>query len=176
MDKNKKIAIAVGVVVLAAIVIYFTVLKKPATSPEGVNVTDEQVLEEADQTATSTLDTSVTSTTATTSAKSTTQTTVKTTTKAPGAATLSYTTALKTYSASGYRFQVNNGRVSPGSMIIKRGKTFMIDNRDSKAHTVKVGSTSYRIAAYGFVIATAKTVGTNYIMVDGINAAKVEVE
>jgi hypothetical protein len=175
MDKNQKIAIAVGVVVLAAIVIYFTVLKKPAVAPEGLNVTGDQETEEVVSSVTSTLDTNATST-ATTSAKTTTQTTVKTTTKAPGAATLSYTSALKTYSASGYRFQVNNGRVSPGSMIVKRGKTFMIDNRDSKAHTVKVGSTSYRIAAYGFVIATAKTVGTNYIMVDGINAAKIEVE
>ncbi|MCX6782141.1 MAG: hypothetical protein NTW66_03450 [Candidatus Magasanikbacteria bacterium] len=176
MDKNKLIAIVVAVV---AIVIfgYFIFSSKKESIPANIGQQSGDITGEQ-QPVSSTADTttSTTSTAATSTTKSTTQTKKTTTTKAPGAVTLSYTNALKTYSASGYRFQIINGRASPGTMIVKQGKTFMLDNRDGKSHSVKVGTASYSIGAYGFVIATARTLGTNYIMVDGISSSKIEVE
>ncbi len=175
MEKNKIIAIvAIAVAVLVLGVFAFTSRKNAPASND--NTQTEQMGEETSDTTSTTEDmaTSTTSTVATTT--KTTKTTTQPAVKAPGAATLSYTNALKIYSASGYRFQFINGRATPGTMIIKKGSSFMLDNRDGKAHTIKVGTASYHIGAYGFVIATAKTAGTNYIMCDGINTAKIEVE
>lgn len=104
--------------------------------------------------------------------KPTTQTTP---TPGAGSVTPSYADALKQYSASGYRFQFVNCRATPGKMTIKQGVTFMLDNRDDKAHKIKVGSVTYNVGAYGFVIATAKTVGTNYVVCDGVGSAEINV-
>lgn len=94
---------------------------------------------------------------------------------APGAVTQSYADALKEYSASGYRFQFVNCRATPGSLTIKKGTSFMIDNRDNASHKIKVGPATYSVGAYGFVIATAKTIGSNYIICDGISTGRLEV-
>jgi len=90
-----------------------------------------------------------------------------------------YTQALNTYSAetgSGYRFQFVNCNGTPGSLAIKKGVTFMIDNRDKDAHTFVVGSLTYKVGAEGFAIATAKDVGTYNITCDGGGAAQVIVQ
>jgi len=63
-----------------------------------------------------------------------------------------------------------------GTMSIKHDEKFMLDNRDATAHTIAFASQSYKIPAYGFVIATAKPPGTHNLTCDGGGAAVVNVE
>ncbi|MBI2444473.1 MAG: hypothetical protein HYV42_04515 [Candidatus Magasanikbacteria bacterium] len=89
---------------------------------------------------------------------------------------LSYTDAVKTYRTSGAYFQLVNCRGTPGTINLKKGVPFMIDNRDAKAHRVEVGGQAYQLKAYGFAIVTSQTIGINYITCDGSGAAGVNVQ
>jgi hypothetical protein len=66
----------------------------------------------------------------------------------------------------------------PGSMTMKTGTKFMLDNRDSVARTIAIeGGQSYSLSAYGFKIATAPSKeGTYYITCDKGGAASITVQ
>lgn len=88
-----------------------------------------------------------------------------------------YQDALAVYGASGYRFQFSSCNASPGSLTMKIGQKFMLDNRDATPRTVKAGSQQYNLGAYGFVIASAPAItGTHYITCDGGGTATILVQ
>ncbi|MDO8557854.1 MAG: hypothetical protein Q7S09_01525 [bacterium] len=93
------------------------------------------------------------------------------------AAIETYQDALGVYSASGFRFQFSNCQASPGSLVMKVGAKFMLDNRDVVARTIGVSSKIYNIGAYGFAIATAPVqTGTHYITCNGGGTATISVQ
>lgn len=95
----------------------------------------------------------------------------------PGsAANLSYNQALAIYGKNGYRFQFDQCHGIPGSLSIKKGAKFMIDNRENKAHTIVIKSQTFKLPVYGFAIVTAKDLGTYNITCDGGGAASLNVE
>ncbi len=87
---------------------------------------------------------------------------------------LTYSDALNLF--GGYRFQFTGCNGAPGTLNVTKGSTFLLDNRDDVAHTIKVGTQSYSLGAYGFRIATATTKGENQITCDGKGAAVVNVQ
>ncbi len=91
-------------------------------------------------------------------------------------APLTFEEAYQIYAASGYRFEFAGCHGRPGTLSMKKGTKFMLDNRDNEPHTIVVGSTRYRLGAYGFAIATAKDIGTYNITCDGGGAAQVIVQ
>lgn len=80
------------------------------------------------------------------------------------------------YIESGFRFQFANCHGTPGSLTVKRGKYFLLDNRDAKAITIAVAGQSYKISAYGAAVAAISKVGTHQITCNGGGAAKVIVQ
>lgn len=101
---------------------------------------------------------------------------IKTKTGTATAATQSYTDALRIYSKIGTRFQFASCSGNPGTLNIKRGTKFMIDNRDSASHEIGIGTQTYRLAAYGFAIVSIQKTGSYNITCDGGGAAHVGVE
>lgn len=99
-------------------------------------------------------------------------------TKAPLSATQRYLDAIRTYKNVGYYFQFVDCHGSPGTLTLKAGKKFMLDNRDGKSRKIAVqGGQSFTIGAYNFAIATAPSkIGTHFITCDGGGAAKIEVQ
>ncbi|TSC85084.1 MAG: hypothetical protein G01um101413_468 [Parcubacteria group bacterium Gr01-1014_13] len=93
-------------------------------------------------------------------------------------ATKSYLDAIKIYKNTGYYFQFVSCHGSPGTLTLKKGTKFMLDNRDPRAHKIAItGGQSFNIKAYGFAIATApSTLGTHYITCDGGGAATITVQ
>lgn len=91
---------------------------------------------------------------------------------------LTYAEALNIYKGSGYFFQFVNCHGSPGSLTMKVGTKFMIDNRDSVARTIVIqGATSYKVPAYNFTIAIApQNPGLYYITCNGGGAARITVQ
>ncbi len=88
-----------------------------------------------------------------------------------------YQEALKIYSTSGFRFQFSNCQASPGSLIMKIGAKFMLDNRDAVTRAIGVGTKTYNIGAYGFTVATAPSqTGTHYITCNGGGTATISVQ
>lgn len=99
----------------------------------------------------------------------------KTTTSEP--APDQYVKALNTYRNAGAYLQFINCRLAKPTLSIKKGLKFMLDNPDPKAHTVALGkAASYRMGAYGYVIATAPAPGRYAITCDGINTGLLNVE
>jgi len=174
MKKNRIIAIVAVAIAIAIFALFALSYRQPASDEQ---LSGQEASDSADDQAISSDDNLTNaSSTQTTSVKIKTPA-VKTIIKSsPGAVTQSYADALKTYSASGYRFQIVNCQMTPGSLVVKKGSTFMIDNRDNASHKVAVGSTNYSVGAYGFVIATAKVLGVNYIRCDNRGSAKITVE
>lgn len=97
---------------------------------------------------------------------------------APLSATQSYLDAIKIYKNVGYYFQFVSCHGAPGTLTLKAGKKFMLDNRDGVAHKIAVqGGQSFNIKAYDFAIATAPSaIGTHYITCDGGGAANILVQ
>jgi hypothetical protein len=91
-------------------------------------------------------------------------------------ATLSYTQALKTYGATGYRFQFVSCRATPGKLVVKRGQKFMMDNRDQKSHKFNVQGRSFTISGLNFPKVKAGTPGTSNITSDGGGSADLQVQ
>lgn len=89
---------------------------------------------------------------------------------------LTFEEAYQTYAVSGFRFEFAECHGRPGSISMKKGTKFMLDNRDNEAHKFVVGSKTYNIGPYGFAIATATDVGTYNITCDGGGAAQVVVQ
>jgi hypothetical protein len=102
-------------------------------------------------------------------------------TKSPPAAPVvkNYQEALTMYRTSGYYLQIVNCRANPiypTSLVLKKGASFMVDNRDDRAHKFMVGKSAYTVKAYGFVIATANDVGTYNMTCDGGGSAGLNVQ
>ena len=99
-------------------------------------------------------------------------------TVAPLSATQRYLDALKIYKTSGYYFQFVSCHGAPGSLVLKKGKKFMLDNRDNQTRKIAIqGGQTFQITAYNFAIATApSTIGTHYITCDGGGAASISVQ
>lgn len=87
-----------------------------------------------------------------------------------------YPKAALPYIESGYRFQFSNCRGTPGSLVVKAGKYFLLDNRDAKSHTIAVAGQSYSIGAYGAAVAAVWKPGTYNITCDGGGAASLTVQ
>lgn len=92
------------------------------------------------------------------------------------APTQGYVDALNIYGKSGYRFEFFNCSGIPGSLNIKRGTKFMIDNRDNESHQIGIGTKTYHLGAYSFAVVSVPTVGSANITCDGGGAAHVNVE
>ncbi len=172
IERNKIIEVG-AIAILVAIFLSFVLFARPKSSE---NAPDQILVNLEENILTTSTDITATSTTSTENKNGTVKKTTPTKTTAPGAVTQSYADALKQYSASGYRFQFVNCRATPGVLTIKKGASFMLDNRDNKAHRIKVGASTYNIGAYSFVIATAKTVGLNYIVCDDAGSGRLQVE
>jgi len=171
------IAIAVVVVlfIVGMIVNYSRDKAATQTAEQNQNADTQQNFEElTSASSTETASTSASSTIKVTKPKPT--VTSKTSVGAEGAITQSYADALKIYSASGYRIQIVNCVSTPNSLTLKKGVKFMIDNRDSTTHKIKVDTTTYTVKGYGFVIAVAGKVGSTNLYCDGRNAAKIVIE
>jgi len=164
---KKYIYIALGVILLAGIL--YLAFRNKNTSQSNNNVNEGSV-----SNATSTAGTS-TSTAATSTAVK--KTTVKAA-PAPLSATQRYLDAIKIYKTAGYYFQFVDCHGLPGSLTLKKGKKFMLDNRDAKTRKIAIqGGQSFQIKSYDFAIATApSTIGTHYITCDGGGAASILVQ
>ncbi len=99
-------------------------------------------------------------------------------TPTPLSATQKYLDAIRVYKNPGYYFQFVDCHGLPGTLTMKKGKKFMLDNRDNKTRRIAIsGGQSFKIGAYGFAIATAPTkAGTHYITCDGGGAATILVQ
>ncbi len=87
-----------------------------------------------------------------------------------------YPTKALPYIENGYRFQFSGCHGTPGSLVVKVGKYFLLDNRDAKAHTIAVAGQSYSVGAYGAAVAAVWKAGTYNITCDGGGAASLTVQ
>jgi len=87
-----------------------------------------------------------------------------------------YNAALAIYQKNGYRIQFSQCHGTPGKLTIPQGNKYMLDNRDNATHTIKVGPSSYKLAAYGYIVVTANNLGLNNVTCDGGGAAQVNIE
>ncbi len=99
-------------------------------------------------------------------------------TPTPLSATQKYLDAIRIYKNPGYYFQFVECHGAPGTLTMKKGKKFMLDNRDNKTRRIAIqGGQSFKIGAYNFAIATAPSkIGTYYITCDGGGAATILVQ
>lgn len=180
MPKKQLYAIAVGV---AAVLVFVVVLSwnKGENTDSEVDLAGpagQEQFVEAENTMVSSTET------ASSTASSTTTTAPKKTTpvvKAPAdplSATQRYLDAIRTYKNTGYYFQFVDCHGLPGSLTLKAGKKFMLDNRDGKSRKIAIqGGQSFTVSAYNFAVATAPSkTGTHYITCDGGGAASILVQ
>lgn len=80
---------------------------------------------------------------------------------------LGYTEAVKLYDATGYRIQFTNCSGNPGKLNLKQGTKFMVDNRDSSPHLIKLASVQRTVAGYDYEIFTAPKPGAYTLTCDG---------
>lgn len=83
--------------------------------------------------------------------------------------TSGYTKAVETYD---YRIQFSQchgsvNTVGSGTLSVKKGVRFMLDNRDPVAHTIAYKGVSVRVPGYGYAIESASVIGTYPITCDG---------
>ena len=91
---------------------------------------------------------------------------------------LTYTKALSLYP---YRIQFSNcrgfvGTPGNGTLAIKRGVKFMLDNRDNQSHRIAFVGHSIHLEPYGFAIVSATSTGTYPLTCDGGGSATLKVE
>ncbi len=161
---KKIIYFAVGVVLLA-VVWYFIWGKK--TEP-SVNNQEQKMA----------TTTTATTTPIKTAAPAMKKTPIPVKTEAPLSATQRYLDAIRVYKSVGYYFQFVNCHGAPGSLVLKKGKKFMLDNRDNQTRKIAIqGGQTFQVKAYDFAIATApSTIGLHYITCDGGGAAAISVQ
>lgn len=95
----------------------------------------------------------------------------------PSTAPLKYTDIMQLYQKSGYRLQFVGCQATPGAITLRSGVKFMLDNRGDKSHKIKIGSKTYTLGAYAYIIATAPTTaGTHNVTCDGGGTARINVE
>lgn len=80
------------------------------------------------------------------------------------------------YIESGYRFQFTHCSGTPGSLVVKAGKYFLLDNRDAQSHTFAVAGQSYSVGGYGAAVAAVWKLGKYQITCDGGGAASLTIE
>ncbi len=80
------------------------------------------------------------------------------------------------YIESGYRIQFTHCTGTPGSLVVKSGKYFLLDNRDAKPHTFAFAGQSHSIGGYGAAVAAIYKLGTFQITCDGGGTSKITVE
>ncbi len=162
--------IYIGLAIILLIIIFaFAFRNNGADQTDSDSADSQENLTSADGSATST------TSTADTTKKSTSPTKAP---PAPLSATQRYLDAIKIYKTSGYYFQFVDCHGLPGSLTLKKGKKFMLDNRDAKTRKIAIkGGQSFTITAYNFAIATAPSKpGTYYITCDGGGAASILVQ
>lgn len=135
--------------------------------------TKQETTSDTDKTAVSGDDQTATIPAATTTSAAPTPVKGKTTITAP-AKTLTYAAALDKY--RGAVMQFVGCRVLNGTFTLKKGVSFMLDNRDATAHTIKIQGKSYRLGGYSFAIATPLTVGNSFVTCDGGGSGEVRVQ
>jgi len=169
--RTRDVILLVILVILLVIVGYFVWGKKAENNLQPAG--KEQTLGTA--VSTSSTEAVASSTTSTSATK---KTTTKTTAKAPLSVTQKYLDALKVYKNAGYYFQFLNCHAAPGSLTMKAGRKFMLDNKDNAVRSIKiVGGQSFRISAYNYAIATAPyKEGIYYITCDGGGSAQIKVQ
>ena len=90
-----------------------------------------------------------------------------------------YTDAVKMYQ---YRLQFLqcHGTIptalNNGTLVIKKGVKFMLDNRDATAHTFAFAGQSVRVGGYNFAIVSVPTAGLYPLTCDGGGAASLNVQ
>ncbi len=85
----------------------------------------------------------------------------------------SYQKAVSTYQ---YRFQLDNCHGTPGSISLKSGVKFMVENKDDAAHKIAVAGQTFQTKAFGFFVTSVTKAGTYPITCDGGGAAQLIVE
>lgn len=80
------------------------------------------------------------------------------------------------YIESGYRFQFSKCHGTPGSLVVKLGRYFLLDNRDAQSHTFALAGHSYSVGGYGASVAAVWKTGKYQITCDGGGAAALTVE
>lgn len=160
---KKIIYFAIGAVLLG--VVWYFIWGKKTESP--VNNQDQKIAT-----------TTVVSTSSKPAAPAVKKTSVPPKTQAPLSATQRYLDALRIYKNTGYYFQFVDCHGAPGSLVLKKGKKFMLDNRDNQTRKIAVtGGQTFQVKAYDFAIATApSTLGLHYITCDGGGAASISVQ
>ena len=178
MPKKHLYAVVGGILAVLLLVVVLSMDKnntdENADSEVDLANTSEEVFSGMENTS-STVSASTTTATGTTPKKVTSP--VKTA-PAPLSATQRYLDALRVYKTTGYYFQFVDCHGLPGSLTLKAGKKFMLDNRDAKSRKIAIqGGQSFTIGAYNFAIATAPSkTGTHYITCDGGGAASIVVQ
>ncbi len=86
---------------------------------------------------------------------------------------IAYNAALKKYV---YRIQFSSCHGDPGTLAIRQGDQFMLDNRDNATDTIRIQSQTYILKPYSFAIATASTLGKYNITCDGGGTAQLDVQ
>ncbi len=90
-----------------------------------------------------------------------------------------YTEALAEYP---YRIQFDQCEATVsfpgaiGSLAIRKGDKFMLDNRDPAPHTFKFENQTLTIGGYGYAIVTADLLGQGPVYCDGTNRVSLNVE
>lgn len=91
---------------------------------------------------------------------------------------LTYTEAMKIYGPQGnnLRFQFVTCQGTPGRLSVKKGVSFMLDNRDNAKHAIAIGTQKYNLGAYGFAVVSVPKTGLYKITCDGGGSAEVLVQ
>lgn len=159
--QNKKFVYIGAAVVLLAVILYFAFGKKGSQSNPAFPTAND-----------------VSSTSSATTSSATTPKKPSSQTNPPLSATQRYLDAIRVYKSVGYYFQFVDCHGSPGTLTLKKGKKFMLDNRDGEAHKIAIqGGQTFQVKAYDFAIATAPSkTGLHYITCDGGGAASITVQ
>jgi hypothetical protein len=99
---------------------------------------------------------------------STTPTTTPTTTTGGGTKKLSHADAVAKYP---YRIQFTlQCQGIPGSLVVKKGDTIMLDNRDQFVHTIVADGQTFKIAAQDYALLHTTTISNQNVTCDGKGA------
>lgn len=88
---------------------------------------------------------------------------------------LKYEEALEKYRESGL-MQFVDCHATPGTFTVKKGYTFMIDNRDAKARTIVIQGATYRLGAYSYALVTPQKIGESFVTCDGGGSGTLKVQ
>lgn len=72
---------------------------------------------------------------------------------------------------SGYSFQFLDCHGTPGQLVVKSGKSFLLDNRSPDPVTISVAGKTWRVAGHSAAAASVSAPGTHNITCDGGGAA-----